>query len=122
MYIHSPQGHILANYSLSNRSRNRFLISISVFGFPLARPDSLRTLLPIRRDMFSNIPIPKRPWASLSMDFITDLPLVGGYDLVFVMVDHFTKMAHFAPCSRTITGEEKTYFFFKMLLDYMVSK
>ena len=46
------------------------------------------------------------------MDFITDLPLVGGYDLVFVMVDHFTKMAHFAPCARTITEEETTDLFF----------
>ena len=68
------------------------------------------------------LPIPKRPWASLSMDFIIELPFIGVYDSVFVMVDRFTKMAHFAPCAKTITGEEKTYFFFKMLLDYMVSK
>ena len=47
------------------------------------------------------------------MDFITDLPFVGGYDSVFVMVDHFTKMAHFAPCAKTITGEETTDLFFK---------
>ena len=47
------------------------------------------------------------------MDFITGLPFVGGYDLVFVMVDRFTKMAHFAPCSKTITGEETTDLFFK---------
>ena len=59
------------------------------------------------------LPIPKRPWASLSMDFITDLPFVGGYDSVFVMVDRFTKMAHFAPCAKTITGEETTDLFFK---------
>ena len=59
------------------------------------------------------LPIPKRPWASLSMDFITDLPLVGGYDSVFIMVNRFTKMAHFAPCAKTITGEETADLFFK---------
>ena len=47
------------------------------------------------------------------MDFITDLPFVGGYDSVFVMVDRFTKMAHFAPCAKTITGEETVDLFFK---------
>jgi hypothetical protein len=31
-------------------------------------------------------------WTSLSMDFIIDLLVVGGYDLVFVMVNRFTKM------------------------------
>ena len=65
------------------------------------------------RHLRSLLPIPKRPWASLSMDFITGLPLVGGYDSVFVMVYHFTKMAHFAPCAKTITGEETADLFFK---------
>ena len=68
------------------------------------------------RHLRSLLPIPKRPWASLSMDFITDLPLVGGYDLVFVMVDRFTKMAHFAPCAKTITGEETTDLFKKKVV------
>ena len=56
--------------------------------------------------------IPKRPWASLSMDFIIDLPLVGGYDSVVFMVHRFTKMAHFDSCAKTISGEETTDLFF----------
>ena len=39
------------------------------------------------------------------MDLITDLPLVTSYDSVLVVVDRFTKMAHFTPCSKTISGE-----------------
>ena len=31
------------------------------------------------------------------MDFITDLPKVNGYDQIWVIVDRFTKMAHFIP-------------------------
>ena len=59
------------------------------------------------------LPIPRRPWVSLSMDFITDLPLVGGHDTVLVIVDRFSKMAHFVPCSKTISGEETVDLFLK---------
>ena len=45
------------------------------------------------------------------MDFIIVLPFVCGYDSVFVMVDRCTKMAHFAPCAKTIAGEEPTVLF-----------
>ncbi len=41
--------------------------------------------------------IPYRPWEYISMDFITDLPKVSGYDQIWVVVDRFTKMAHFIP-------------------------
>jgi hypothetical protein len=41
------------------------------------------------------LPVPKDPWLSLLMDFITDLPLANGKDLIFVVVDRLTKMAHF---------------------------
>ena len=39
------------------------------------------------------------------MDLISDLPLVNSYDSVLVIVDRFTKMAHFTPCSKTISRE-----------------
>ena len=50
-------------------------------------------------------PIPSRPWASISMDFITDLPRVCGHYTVLVIVNRFARMAHFVPCSKTISGE-----------------
>ena len=52
------------------------------------------------------LPIPSRPWASISTDFITDLPEIEGFNSVLVVVDRFTKMAHFIPCSKAVSGME----------------
>jgi hypothetical protein len=40
------------------------------------------------------------------MDFITKLPLTNRKDLIFVDVNRLTKMAHFIPCTKTVTREE----------------
>ena len=47
------------------------------------------------------------------MDFITDLPRVSGHDTILVIVNPFSKMAHFVPCSKTISGEATTDLFLK---------
>ena len=52
------------------------------------------------------LPVPERPWSSISMDFITKLPISDGYDSVFVVVCRMTKQAHFIPCRETMKAEE----------------
>ncbi|PHJ26048.1 retrotransposon ty3-gypsy subclass [Cystoisospora suis] len=54
------------------------------------------------------LPVPSRPWQSISMDFVTGLPGSGaqGYDSICVVVDRFSKMAHFVPVHSTITAEQ----------------
>lgn len=47
------------------------------------------TLLPL--------PIPQASWTHISMDFITDLPRSSGCTVIWVVVDRFSKMAHFVP-------------------------
>ena len=47
-----------------------------------------------------------RPFAQISMDFITDLPKSHRYDAIMVMVDHgLTKGVILSPCNKTITAE-----------------
>ncbi|MBW0565251.1 hypothetical protein O181_104966, partial [Austropuccinia psidii MF-1] len=41
------------------------------------------------------VSIPSGPWNSLSMDFITQLPLSNKFDSILVVVDRFSKMAIF---------------------------
>jgi len=41
--------------------------------------------------------IPDRAWSHISANFITKLHLAHGYNSILVVVDCFTKMAHFVP-------------------------
>jgi len=50
--------------------------------------------------------IPDRPWTSLSMDFITDLPSSNGFTCILVVLDRFTKMGHFIPFSNIPSSED----------------
>ncbi|MBW0571918.1 hypothetical protein O181_111633 [Austropuccinia psidii MF-1] len=55
--------------------------------------------------------IPSGPWNSLSMDFITQLPLSSNFDSILVVVDRFSKMAIFIPTYSTITSLELAQIF-----------
>jgi hypothetical protein len=44
-----------------------------------------------------SLPIPSRPWQSISMDAIVKLPKSNDFDSIMVFVDRFTKQAHFIP-------------------------
>ena len=46
--------------------------------------------------------IPTRNWESISMDFITDLPLSHGSDTLLVVVDRLSKQAHFIPTVKAL--------------------
>ena len=41
--------------------------------------------------------MPYALWQSIAIDFITELPVSEGCDLLWVIIDRFTKMAHFLP-------------------------
>jgi len=41
--------------------------------------------------------VPEKPWTHISVDFITKLLLVQGYDSILVVCDKMTKIAHFVP-------------------------
>jgi len=43
----------------------------------------------------SPLELPYAPWQLIAMDFITDLPLSNKCDQLWVIIDRFTKMAHF---------------------------
>ena len=59
------------------------------------------------------LPNPKRPWASISMDFIYGFPKVQDMASVLVVVDRFTKYAIFIPTPATYTDEKTAALFLK---------
>jgi len=48
----------------------------------------------------SPLELPYAPWQSIAMDFITELPVSEGCDQLWVVIDRFTKMAHFLPLGK----------------------
>jgi len=52
----------------------------------------------------SPLELPYAPWQSIAMDFITELPASDGCDQLWVIVDRFTKMAHFLPLKKEKKG------------------
>ena len=51
--------------------------------------------------------IPESNGSEISIDFITDLPMSSrNHDSVLVVVDKATRMAHLAPCSKSINATD----------------
>jgi len=74
-----------------------------VEGYNACQRNKNRTEQPAGKLMPNSIP--KKPWAHISADFITKLPLAQGYDSILVVVDRLTKMAHFIPTTEKTSAE-----------------
>ena len=55
--------------------------------------------------------IPEKPWSHISVDIITKLPLVQGYDAILVVCNCFSKMAYFIATMEKISAEGLTKLF-----------
>ena len=63
------------------------------------------------------LPIPEKPWRMITLDFVGPLPRTPDYyNYILVVVDKFSKMAHFIPTTTNVTAEETA----KLLLDHVV--
>lgn len=62
------------------------------------------------------LPIPEGAWQDVSMDFVEGLPKVEGSNTILVVVDRFTKYAHFIPVKHPFTA----HIIAKVFFDHVV--
>src|SRR5258707_9816401 len=57
------------------------------------------------------LPIPSRPWSSILMDFIKQLPDSEGFSTILVIVDCLTKQVIFIPSHDTVNAPQVAWLF-----------
>ena len=57
------------------------------------------------------IPPSSVPWEEITANLIVELPHSQGFNVIFIVVDHFTKHAHFIPTTSNLSAEGATKIF-----------
>uniref|UniRef100_A0A670ILS5 Gypsy retrotransposon integrase-like protein 1 n=1 Tax=Podarcis muralis TaxID=64176 RepID=A0A670ILS5_PODMU len=84
----------------------------------VARCDTCQRSKPVHQKpagLLEPLETPLQPWERVALDFVTDLPSSRGKTAVLVVVDLFTKMAHFIPCAKVATAEQTA----KLFIDHV---
>ena len=66
--------------------------------------------------LLSPLSIPSRPWSSVSLDLITDLPPSSYHNAILVVVDRLTKQAHFIPTTKSMSALDAAKLFVQHII------
>ena len=72
-------------------------------------------LLP--QGLYTPLPVPTMPWVDVSMDFVLGLSKTQcNKESMFVVVDRFSKTAHFVACNKTTDATHITEIYFREIM------
>jgi hypothetical protein len=54
----------------------------------------------------------------MGLDYLTQLHVSNGFDSVLIVVDHITRMAHYLPCTQSVTTEGTNNLFYRESTDF----
>ena len=64
--------------------------------------------------LYTPLPVPSRPWESVSMDFVGGLSMTRkGHDYLYVVVYRFKKMCILLSCKKQVKNELTAHLFFQ---------
>jgi hypothetical protein len=87
---------------------NKYIMSCTTYA--ISKPATKK------QGLYTPLPIPDRPWESISMDYMSGLLSTKRVnDCVFVVMDHFSKMLILVVCKKSITIEANANLFFEQV-------
>ena len=107
---HPSSGHLGVKATISLLRREYTFTGLEAYvksfvsSCDICQRSKIRRHLPY--GLLQPLSIPSKPWIEISMDFVGPLPTSDGFDMILVVVDRLTKMAHFIPTHSSLKSKD----------------